>query len=123
MVFNCCHSRNLLFEPDNLRGIGAYDLRIEARLSGVETIVRNIRTSGNTKSIILLFLCTYQHVSGVTKSLMEYPKLLVVFLEGMHYKYIRSFLYQHNLPLKTWTIKEIIPPIEHDQSIKNLVSE
>ena len=54
--FNRCYNRELLFGPESLGGIGAYDLRIEAGLSGVETIVRNFRTPGNSKSIILLFL-------------------------------------------------------------------
>ena len=71
MGFNQCHNRDLFFGPEDLGVIGAYDLRIESGLSGVENIIRNIRTPGNTRSIILLFLCTWQHVSELTKPLKE----------------------------------------------------
>ena len=123
MGFNRCHNRDLFFGPEALGGIGAYDLRIEAGLSGIETIIRNIRTPGNARLIILLFLCTWQHVSGLTKPLLEYPKIKAPFLEGMHYRYIRSFLAEHNLSLEIEPIKEVLPPRENDQSIMDLVSE
>ena len=115
MGFNRCHNRELFFGPEALGGIGAYDLRIEAGLSGVETIIRNIITPGNLRLIILLFLCTLQHVSGLTKPLLEYPKIKAPFLEGIHYRYICSFLTEHNLSLEIEPIKEVLPPRENDQ--------
>ena len=123
MGFNFCNNRYLFFGPEALGGIGAYDLRIEARLSGDETIVRNIRTPGNARSIILLFLCNWQHVSGITKQLLKYPKIKAPFLEGINQRYIFSFLAEHNLSLEIEQIKEVLPPRENDQSIMNLVSE
>ena len=47
----------------------------------------------------------------------------MLFLEGMHYNYICSFLAQHNLSLEIEPIKEFLPPRENDQSIMDLVSE
>ena len=52
------HSQELLFGPVEFGGLGAIDLRIEAGISGIETIIRNLRTAGTAQSIILLFLQT-----------------------------------------------------------------
>ena len=41
----------------------------------------------------------------------------------MNYRYIRSFLSEHNLFLKIEPIKEVLPLRENDQSIIDLVSE
>ena len=80
------HSRELLFGPVDFGGLRAIDLRIEAGISGIETIIRNLRTPGTAQSIVLLFLQTWQHTSGLTKPLMQYPQIYAPFLEGNHYK-------------------------------------
>ena len=108
------HSRELLFGPVDFGGLGAIDLRIEAGISGIETIIRNLRTPGTAQSIVLLFLQTWQHASGLTKPLLQYPQIYAPFLEGNHYKYIRNFLAEHDLSLEVGPIKAMLTPREYN---------
>ena len=59
LSLNRNHSRELIFGTVEIGGLGAIDLRIEAGISGIETIIRNLRTPGTAQSIILLFLQTW----------------------------------------------------------------
>ena len=60
LSLNRNHSRELLFGLVELGGLEAINVRIEAGISGIENIIRNLRTPGTSQSIILIF---YKHVN------------------------------------------------------------
>ena len=58
MGFIRTYARDIVFGPKDLGGIGCLDMRIEAGLGAIETIVRNLRTPGHGQTIITTFLTT-----------------------------------------------------------------
>ena len=54
---------------------------------------------------------------------IKHPQINAPFLEGNYYKYIRTFLTDHNFSLEVGPIKEMLQPREYDQSIMDLTSE
>ena len=100
MGFIRTYARAIVFGPKDLGGIGCLDTRIEAGLGAIETIVRNLRTPGHGQTIITTFLTTWQHVSGMSKPLMEYPKVRAPHLEGHFYTYIRSYCAKHDISIE-----------------------
>ena len=50
-------------------------MRIEAGLGTIETIERHLRTPGHGQSIISAILQKWQHVSGMSRPLLEYPDI------------------------------------------------
>ena len=52
------HPEALLFGPRRYGGLGILNLKIKAGLSGVETIICNLPTSGTARTIITIFLHT-----------------------------------------------------------------
>ena len=111
------HPEALLFGPRRYGGLGSLNLKIEAGLSGVETIIRNLRTNGNARTIITLFLHTWQHASGMSYPLLQYPSIHAPHLEGYYYSYIRSFLAQHQLNMEIHGINIIPPPHEKTTNV------
>ena len=97
MGFTRTYSQDVLFGPRSFGGIGCIDLRIEAGLAAIETIVRNLRIPGKGQSIMMHMLETWQHASGMTKPLLQYPQQQAPHLKGDFYNHVRAFLAKHNM--------------------------
>ena len=50
------YDRRVVFGAKQYGGIGCIDMRVEAGLEAISTIVRNLRTPGHGQSIIKVFL-------------------------------------------------------------------
>ena len=55
MGFVRTYTRDIICSPKGYGGIGYLDMRTEASLLAIETIVRNLRTPGHEQSIIKTF--------------------------------------------------------------------
>ena len=117
------HPDALLFGPRRYGGLGILNLQIEAALSGVETIVRNLRTTGTADNIITLFLHKWQQASGMSHPLLQYPSIHAPHLEGHYYTHIRSFLATHQLSLEIHGIDILTPPRENDECIMDVACD
>ena len=91
MGFVRTYARSIVFGPKDYGGIGCLDMRIEAGLGAIETIVRHLRTPGHGQSIISAFLNKWQHVSGTSHPLLEYPDIRAPHLEGHFFTYVRRY--------------------------------
>ena len=117
------HPDALLFGPRRYGGLGILNLQIEAALSGVETIVRNLRTTGTADNIITLFLHKWQQASGMSHPLLQYPSIHAPHLEGHFYTHIRSFLATHQLSIEIHGIDILTPPRENDECIMDVACD
>ena len=123
MGFIRTYARDIVFGPKDLGGIGCLDMRIEAGLGAIETIVRNLRTPGHGQTIITTFLMTWQHVSGMSQPLMEYPKVRAPHLEGHFYTYIRSYCAKHDISIEINNITTLQPPRQLDECIMDIACQ
>ena len=114
------HPKALLFGPRAYGGLGTLDIRIEAGLGGLDNIVQNLRSPGKARSIINIFLHKWQHASGMSLPLLQYPSIPAPHLEGHYYVYLRQFLAQHSLSLEVHGLSPILPPRENDKCIMDV---
>ena len=77
----CLHA--VVFVPATHKEIGSIDLQIEQGIMIINEIMRTMLTPGQGQDILLIFLWTFQHASGLSKPLLEYPDQLASHLEGM----------------------------------------
>ena len=117
------HPKALMFGPRSHGGLGTLDLRIEAGLGGIDNIVRNLRSPGKARSIINIFLHKWQHASGMSLPLLEYPSIHAPHLEGHYYVYIRQFLAIHQLSLEVYGLTPALPPRENDECIMDVACD
>ena len=110
MEFVRTYARDIVFGPKDLGGIGCLDMRIEAGLGAIETIVRNPRTPGHGQTMIKICLMTWQHVSGMARPLLEYPNVRAPHLEGHFYTYIRNYCAKHDISIEINDINTLQPP-------------
>ena len=73
MGFSRTYAQAIVFGPTTHGGIGSIDLRIEQGIMIVTEIMRTLRTPGHGQDILRIFLKTFQHVSGLSLPLLEYP--------------------------------------------------
>ena len=78
----------------------------------VTEVMRTLRTSGHGQNILRIFLRMYQHASGLSKPLLEYPDLRAPHLEGHYYVYLRWFLAEHKMQLECVCVKR--PELERE---------
>ena len=52
--------------------------------------MRTLRTPGYGQDILRIFLRTFQHASGLSQPLLEYPDLRAPHLEGHYYVYVKE---------------------------------
>ena len=90
------HPHSLVFGTRAYGGIGCSDLRIEQGLAAIENIVRQLRTPGYGKDIATVFLKWFQHSSGLSQPLLQYPKVRAPHLEGYYYSNMRRFLAKYS---------------------------
>ena len=90
------HDHSLVFGSRSYGGIGCQDLRIEQGISSVENLIRQMRTPGYGKDIATVFLRWFQHASGISLPLLQYPKGRAPHLEGYYYANMRRFLAKIN---------------------------
>ena len=86
------HSHSLVFGSRSYGGIGCQDLRLEQGISSVENLIRQLRTPGYGRDIATVFLRWFQHASGLSLPLLQYPKGRAPHLEGHYYSTMRRFL-------------------------------
>ena len=96
-------------------------MRIEAGLAAIDTIVRTLRTPGHGQSIMKYCLKRWQHVSGMTHPLLQYPNKRAPHLEGHWYAYIRKYCAKHKISIEISGIEIQQPPRERDKSIMDVV--
>jgi hypothetical protein len=94
------HAHALVFGPRSFGGIGCNDLRIEQGLDAIQNLIRQLRIPGYGQQLATIFLRTQQNASGMSKSLLQYPKIRAPHLEGHYYVHIRRFFAQHNASLE-----------------------
>jgi hypothetical protein len=105
------HAHVLVFGPRAYGGIGCNDLRIEQGLDAVQNLMRQLRTPGYGKQLATIFLRTFQHASGLSLPLLQYPSIRAPHLEGHYYVHIRRFLMKHKASLEI----ECIPTATHER--------
>ena len=115
------HAHALVFGPKSYGGIGCNDLRIEQGLDATQNLIRQLRTPGYGKQIATIFLRTQQNASGMSKSLLQYPKIRAPHLEGHYYAHIRRFLAQHNASLEIECIPKPTYERQGDEYIMDAV--
>jgi hypothetical protein len=94
------HVHALIFGPKSYGGIGYNDLRIEQGLDAVQNLIQQLRTPGYENQLATIFLRTFQHASGLSMSLLQYPEIRAPHLEGHYYVNIRRFLAQNKSSLE-----------------------
>ncbi|OEU19894.1 hypothetical protein FRACYDRAFT_235957 [Fragilariopsis cylindrus CCMP1102] len=115
------HAHALVFGPRAYGGVGCNDLRIEQGLDAVQNLIRQLRTPGYGKQLAMIFLRTFQHASGLSKPLLEYPGIRAPHLEGHYYVHIRRFLAKHRASLEIECIPKSIDERIGDTYIMDLV--
>ena len=66
----------------------------------INEIMRTMRTPGHGQDILQIFLRTFQHASGLSKSLLKYPDQRAPHLEGHYYVYLRKFLAENKMQME-----------------------
>ena len=104
-----------MFGPTTHGGIGSIGLRIEQGIMIVTKKVRTLRTPGHGQDILRIFLKTFQHASGLSLPLLEYPNQQAPHLEGHYYVYLRQFLAEHKMQLECECVDR--PKLERENDI------
>ena len=117
------HAHALVFGPRSYGGVGCNDLRIEQGLDSVQNLIRQLRTPGYGKQLAEIFLRTFQHASGLSKPLLQYPRIRAPHLEGHYYVHIRRFLAKHRASLEIDCIPESTDERLGDTYIMDVVCE
>ena len=120
MDFVRTYARNIVFGPRDYGGIGCLDMRIEAGLLAIETIVRNLRIPGHGQSIIRTFLQSWQHVSGMSHPLLEFPEVRAPHLEGHFYTHVRKYRARHGISIEINDIETQNLPRGNDEFIMDI---
>jgi len=115
------HAHVLVFGPRAYGGIGSNDLRIEQGLDSVQNLIRQLRTPGYGRQLATIFLRTFQHASGLSLPLLQYPLLRAPHLEGHYYVHIRRFLAKHNASLEIQCIPKATYERQGDEYIMDVV--
>jgi hypothetical protein len=115
------HAHALVFGPRSYGGIGCNDLRIEQGLDVVQNLIRQLRTPGYGKQLATIFLRTFQHASGLSLPLLQYPEIRAPHLEGHYYAHIRRFLAKHNASLEIECIPKPTQERQGDEYIMDVV--
>ncbi|OEU09351.1 hypothetical protein FRACYDRAFT_248200 [Fragilariopsis cylindrus CCMP1102] len=115
------HAHALVFGPRSYGGVGCNDLRIEQGIDAVQNLIRQLRTPGYGKQLATIFLRTFQHASGLSKPLLEYPGIRAPHLEGHYYVHIRRFLAKHRASLEIECIPKSIDERIGDTYIMDVV--
>ena len=63
-------------------------------------IMRTLRTPGHGQDILRIFLRIFQHATGLSQPLLEYPNQRAPHLKGHYYVYLRKFLTKHKMKLE-----------------------
>ena len=80
----------------------------------INEVMRTIQTPGHSQDILQIFLRTFQHASGLSKPLLEYPNERAPHLEGHYYVYLRKFLAKHNIQLEFACVQRPTIELEGD---------
>ena len=86
-----------MFGPTTHEGIGSIDLRIEQGIMIVTEIMRTLRTPGHRQDLLRIFTKTFQHVSGLSLPLLQYPEQRAPHLKDHYYVHLRKFLAEHKM--------------------------
>ena len=73
--FPCTYPQAVVFGPATYGGIGSINLRIEQGIMIVTEEMRTMRIPGHDQNILRIAPRTYQHVSGLSQPVLEYPDL------------------------------------------------
>ena len=119
MGFPRIYAQATIFGPTIHGGIDSIDLRIEQGIMIVTEIMRTLRTPGHGQDILHIFLKTFQHASGLSQPLLEYPNQRAPHLKGHYYVYLRQFLAKHKMQLECASVKQPAIKRENDQFLMN----
>ena len=100
MGFSRTYAQAIVFGSTTHGGLGSINLRIEQGIMIVAEIMRTLQTPRHRQDILQIFLQTFQHASGFSLPLLEYPEQWAPYLEGHYYILLRKFLAEHKLQLK-----------------------
>ena len=109
------YAQAIVFDPTTHGGLGSIDLRIEQGIMIVTEIIQTLRTPGHGQNIRRIFLWTFQHASGLSLSLLEYPDKQAPHLKGHYYVYLRQFLAEHKIQLEFACVDR--PKLERENDI------
>ena len=123
MGFSRTYAQAIVFGPTTHGGIGSIDFRIKQRIMVVTEIMRTLRTPGHGQDILHIFLQTFQHASGLSFPLLEYPEQRAPHLEGHYYVHLRKFLAKHKLQLECVCVDRPKLIREHDLFLMDAVCE
>ena len=100
MGFPFTYPQAVVFGPATHGWIGSIDLRIEQRIMIITEIMRTLRTPGYGQDILRIFLRTFQHASGLSQPLLEFPDQRAPHLKGHYYVYLRKFLAEREMKME-----------------------
>ena len=61
--------------------------------------MRTLQTLGHGQDILCIFLRTFQHASGLSLPLLEYPDQRAPHLKGHYYVLLQKFLAEHKMQM------------------------
>ena len=104
--------------PSSHGGIGSIDLKIEQGIMIINEVARTIQKPGHGQDILLcIFLCIFQHASGLLKSLLGHPNQRTPHLKGYYYAYLREFLAENKIQTEFACVDNPKPEQENGQLI------
>ena len=115
------HPHSLVFGSRAYGGIGCNDLRIEQGLSSVENLMRQLRTPGYGQDIATVFLRWFQHASGLSKPLLQFPDVRAPHLDGYYYLNMRLFLAKRGGSLEIACVPQPTTERHGDEYIMDVV--
>ena len=115
MGFVRTYAHSIVFGPRTHGGIRAIDLTTKQGIMIIYEVMRTIRTPGHGQELLRIFLRKFQHTSGLSLPLLEYPDKRAPHLEGYYYVYLRNFLTAHGCQLEFACIPT--PVLEREQDL------
>jgi hypothetical protein len=94
------HLHLLVFGRWSFGVVRCNDLCIEQGLDSIENLIRQLRTPGYDKQLATIFLRWFQHASGISQPLLQFPSTRAPHLEGHYYVHIRRFLAKHKASIE-----------------------
>ena len=76
---------------------------------------------GHRQDLLQIFLLTFQHTSGLSLPLLQYPEQRAPHLEGHYYVHLRKFLAEHKMQLECACVDRPKLEREHDSFLMDAV--
>ena len=95
--YPCTSLQALVFGSAIQEGIRRINLHIEQEIVIVSEIMRTLRTPGYGQDFLPTSIRIFQHASGLSQPLLEYPDQQAPHLKGHYCVYLQMFLVEHKM--------------------------